>query len=74
MKVAFRCKASGNTCSFTNEHDIEHMRKESHYEEVKDELQIKEQNANEDAKEDAGYAEQESEKKVKTRGRPKMVI
>lgn len=68
MKVTFRCKSSGNTCSFTNEHDIEHMRKESHYEEVKDGLQIKEQEAT------AQPEQAIQEQKVKGRGRPKMVI
>lgn len=41
MNVSFRCKQSGNVVSFTDEQDIDWMRKESHYEEVKDEKEIK---------------------------------
>lgn len=37
--VKFRCKASGNIVSFSSESDIECMRKESGYEEVKDGMQ-----------------------------------
>ena len=33
--IQFRCKRSGNIISFTNEDDIEHMRKHEGYEEVK---------------------------------------
>jgi len=40
MKVTFRCKQSGNTVSFSSIDDIESMRKEDHYEEVKDEVSI----------------------------------
>lgn len=36
MKVTFKCKASGNTVSFTNEDDIKHMREDAQYEEVKE--------------------------------------
>lgn len=32
--VRFRCKQSGNTVAFSDEADIESMRRESHYEEV----------------------------------------
>lgn len=39
MKVYFRCKQSGNLVSFTDENDIEVMRKEEYYEEVKDAIQ-----------------------------------
>jgi hypothetical protein len=35
-KVTFRCKRSGNTVSFTNENDIEGLRKHEGYDEVKD--------------------------------------
>lgn len=35
MKVTFRCKLSGNTVSFTNPLDIECLRKDVNYEEVK---------------------------------------
>jgi hypothetical protein len=38
MFVEFRCKASGNTIKFSNPNDIESMRKEAHYEEVKNEI------------------------------------
>ena len=34
--VTFRCKQSGNTVSFSAQEDIESMRKEEHYEEIKD--------------------------------------
>ena len=37
--VTFRCKQSGNTVSFSDPADIESMRKEPHYEEVKHESQ-----------------------------------
>lgn len=40
MKVTFRCKQSGNMVSFSSIDDIESMRKEDHYEEVKDEVSI----------------------------------
>ena len=39
MKVSFRCKQSGHTVSFTRIDDIESMRKEPHYEEIKDAVQ-----------------------------------
>jgi hypothetical protein len=35
MRVFFRCKRSGNTVSFTNESDIEQLRKHEGYEEIK---------------------------------------
>lgn len=35
MFVTFRCKVSGNTVSFRDPSDIESMRKEENYEEVK---------------------------------------
>jgi hypothetical protein len=34
--VTFKCKRSGNTVSFTNENDIEGLRKHEGYTEVKD--------------------------------------
>lgn len=37
MKVFFKCKASGNLVSFVNETDIEWMRKDEQYEEIKNE-------------------------------------
>ena len=37
QKVAFKCIASGNLVYFTDEADIESMRKEPHYQEVKQE-------------------------------------
>lgn len=40
--VTFRCKRSGNLVSFTNENDIEGLRKHEGYEEVKDEKEIEE--------------------------------
>ena len=40
MKVTFRCKQSGNMVSFSSIDDIESMRKEDLYEEVKDEVSI----------------------------------
>ena len=57
MKVTFVCKRSGNTVSFTNESDIEQLRKHEGYEEVKD-------------KDSAVLVEQPSEPR-KTRGRPR---
>lgn len=42
MKVTFRCKQSGNFVSFTDPTDIETMRKEAHYEEVKDVVKVEE--------------------------------
>jgi hypothetical protein len=66
MKVTFRCKQSGNTVSFSDPTDIKSMREETHYEEIKDEVQ--ETNANENANENA---RQEAEQEVlKKRGRP----
>lgn len=38
-KVTFRCKASGNTVSFSSEDDISSMRKETGYEEITDVVQ-----------------------------------
>lgn len=60
MKITFRCKQSGNCVSFTNEVDIEAMRKEPHYEEVKDAVQIEKTN-------------QAAASEVKKRGRPAKV-
>lgn len=40
-KVTFRCKLSGNTVSFTNPLDVECLRKDVNYEEVKDGNQTK---------------------------------
>lgn len=37
--VKFRCKQSGNIISFVRQDDIESMRKEPHYEEIKDAVQ-----------------------------------
>ena len=54
--VKFRCKRSGNCVSFSSEQDIECMRKESSYEEIKDGMQEK---------------KQETTEEVKQRGRPK---
>lgn len=56
MKVTFRCKASGNKVSFTNENDIEHMRKEPQYEEMKDESKA-EDNAKINAKQENGQSD-----------------
>lgn len=36
--ATFRCKQSGNTLSFSDEGDIASMRKESHYEEIGNEV------------------------------------
>lgn len=67
MKVQFRCKESGNTVSFSDDLEIESMRKEQHYEEIKNESQEtsipnapQEENANEARK----------ERVLKKRGRP----
>jgi len=63
MKVTFRCKQSGNTVSFSDPTDIKSMRKETHYEEIKDEAQ--ETNANADKK--------TSQEVLKRRSRPAKV-
>lgn len=85
MKVTFRCKQSGNTVSFTNESDIEMMRKEEGYEEViengtSEKIEVsesivgnpdgaKDDKKREERKDDAGN---EKEAKVlKKAGRPK---
>ncbi len=63
--VTFRCKQSGNTVSFSAQEDIESMRKEPHYEEVKNEFQ-------ETGKEETIQASDASGQDVlKKRGRPK---
>lgn len=36
--TTFRCKRSGNTVSFSNQNDIEQLRKHDGYEEVRDEI------------------------------------
>lgn len=41
MKVSFRCKQSGNVVNFTNQQDIDWMRKEAGYEEIKNEVSTK---------------------------------
>jgi hypothetical protein len=65
MKVTFRCKQSGNTVSFSDPTDIKSMREETHYEEIKDEVQ--ETNANENANQEAG------QEVLKKRGKPAKV-
>jgi len=65
MKVTFRCKQSGNTVSFSDPTDIKSMRKETHYEEIKDEAQ--ETNANENAD------KKTSQEVLKRRSRPAKV-
>ncbi len=57
MKVSFRCKRSGNVVSFTNENDIEQLRKHEGYEEVKDQSAVP--------------TEQPSQDTLKPRGRPR---
>jgi len=59
MRVEFRCKKSGNSVFFVNEVDIESMRKETEYEEVK--------------KVTAEEKEVVDEQPTKQRGRPKKV-
>ena len=63
--VTFRCLQSGNKVSFTNETDIESMRKEPHYEEVKDEKT--------DATAHEKNAETVKTEILKRRGRPKVM-
>lgn len=85
MKVIFRCKQSGNCVSFTNEADIESMRKEPHYEEVKDESKAKDDakiNAEQENRESIAsnpdenndaedvWEKQKDAKVLKKRGRP----
>ena len=67
MKVAFRCKQSGNTVSFSDPTDIKSMREEAHQEEIKYEAQKTNENANENANEEAG------QEVLRKRGRPKKV-
>jgi hypothetical protein len=43
MRVTFLCKRSGNTVSFSNESDIEQMRKHEGYDEVKEDSAVVEQ-------------------------------
>lgn len=38
MMATFKCKQSGNTVSFIDENDIASMRKETHYEEIGNEI------------------------------------
>jgi hypothetical protein len=40
MLVTFRCKRSGNKVSFSNEGDIDGLRKHEGYEEIKDEAVV----------------------------------
>jgi hypothetical protein len=57
MKIVFCCKRSGNKVAFTNESDIEQMRKHECYDEVKDDSAVP--------------AEQPPEAPKKPRGRPR---
>lgn len=86
MKVSFRCKRSGNVVSFVHAQDIDWMRKEAEYEELKDESKT-ESNAQINAKQevgkslvdnpDEGYnaedAGQKDAKVLKRRGRPRNI-
>ena len=69
MLVTFRCKQSGNTVSFSDAMDIETMRKEQHYEEIKHEEQ---KTIIPDAKE-ASANETRQERVLVKRGRPKSI-
>lgn len=51
MKVSFRCKQSNNVVNFTNQQDIDWMRKEAGYEEIKNEIKA-ESNAQINAKQE----------------------
>ena len=74
----FRCRQSGNTISFVNPDDIESMRKEPHYEEIKDEAEetststqdfpIETIAVSDDAEET--HDEKVVQRSVKKRGRP----
>ena len=66
--VTFRCKQSGNTVSFSDPADIESMRKEPHYEEVKHESQ---KASVSDVPKEANEAREEVLKKK--RGRPASI-
>ena len=80
--IFFRCKQSGNTISFINPDDIESMRKEPHYEEIKDEaeeistststkdLPIETITVSDDEPEEAHVDEKVVQRPVKKRGRP----
>jgi hypothetical protein len=72
MRVFFKCKASGNKLGFSNEDDIQAMRKEEGYEEIKDAVQLPEETPKQEIKAETKPAAQE----VKKRGRPskEMVI
>lgn len=65
METIFRCKQSGNTVSFSDPMDIESMRNETHYEEIKNEGQKANiPNANEK------NADEARTEVLKKRGRP----
>jgi len=66
--VTFRCKQSGNTVSFSDPADIESMRKEQHYEEVKNESQ---ETSLPNVPQEANEAWEE--RVLKKRGRPAIV-
>lgn len=88
MKVTFRCKQSGNIVSFTNEQDINWMRKEASYEEVGDEIKA-ESSAKQEIRESvADYPDESNNEKnvsksgddgekapevLKKRGRPRNI-
>lgn len=76
MTTKFKCKQSGNIVSFIDLDDIASMRKEPHYEEVKDEIKIeKTKDTNEDTNANEENAHEEIRTRVleipKQRGRPK---
>lgn len=67
MQVTFRCKASGNTVKFMNQVDIDSMRKESDYEELKSDGVVVVREAVQEGKESAPQMKVTVAKK---RGRP----
>jgi hypothetical protein len=62
--ITFKCKASGNTVSFTREDDIVSMRKEPDYEEITKEIEHEKEIRQEASKEVLGTIT------VKKLGRP----
>ncbi len=64
--VKFRCKQSGNTVAFSNETDIESMRREPHYEEITADVV-----ANVPAVDETLYAPMDQ---VTKRGRPRKLM
>lgn len=74
MKVAFRCKRSRNVISFSDENDIESMRKHEGYEEVIDYAVQTNQEAHTDETNAPASAAQEVKRRVRPRKTESVVI